>query len=155
MDESYGRARTTALRMLARREHACAELARKLLGKGYCSTTVEGVVAALAAERLVSDERFAEALVRSRTERGYGPVRILHELKERGVERDCAETAVDTRARQWLERAEGARRKRFGDAAPEGFRERGRQARFLEGRGFSAEHIRRVLDRAGQGPEQD
>jgi len=38
------------------------------------------------------------------------------------------------------------RSKRFGDAMPEDFKERARQARFLQYRGFTSEQIREVLN---------
>jgi hypothetical protein len=45
----------------------------------------------------------------------------------------------------WLADAERVRRKKFGDAIPESYEERARQARFLQNRGFTMEQIRRVL----------
>jgi regulatory protein len=41
--------------------------------------------------------------------------------------------------------AREARRKRFGSAGPADFRERARQGRFLQYRGFSSEQIRAAL----------
>lgn len=76
--------------------------------------------------------------------RKYGTARILHELKERGVSGDALEDARRRLRSGELEAAREARRKKFGDlpATPEA---RARQARFLAGRGFSAEIVHAAL----------
>ncbi|MDN5937189.1 MAG: RecX family transcriptional regulator, partial [Salinisphaera sp.] len=65
MTEPAGELRARALRLLARREHAASELARKLVGRGFDRTAVDEVLAQLAAEGLLDEMRYAEALVRS------------------------------------------------------------------------------------------
>ena len=99
----------------------------------------------LDSEHLLSDERFTEAYVRHRAAAGYGPLRIQRELQQRGVDAALIASGLEVYAGEWPERAAAARHKRFGDHRPEGFRERARQARFLEYRGFTAEHIRAAL----------
>lgn len=132
--------------MLARREHARRELARKLTQKGFSETAVRQALDALEAEGLLSDARFAEALVRSRTERGYGPLRIRAELIERGVDPALIEAQLEAELQSWVELARRQQAKRFGQGPAQDYRERARRARFLEGRGFPAEVIRRVLN---------
>jgi regulatory protein len=83
--------------------------------------------------------------VDARAARGEGPIKIRYALRERGVERTLIDEALSGGERDWLELVERARAKRFGAARPADFRERARQARFLERRGFAAEHIRRAL----------
>ena len=79
------RARDTAFRLLTRREHSRAELHSKLTARGYDSDVVDDLLASLAAEDLVSDHRYAQALVSHRVSTGYGPHRIIMELKDKGV----------------------------------------------------------------------
>ena len=90
-DGSAGRARHSALRLLARREHSQYELRRKLKARGYGERLVDELLAELITERLLSDTRYAEAMVTNRAGRGYGPLRICMELRDRGV----AERIVD------------------------------------------------------------
>jgi regulatory protein len=146
--------------LLARREHTLAELQRKLQaygvkrqghqqeddGTGALVELVAGVVASLRMEGLVSDERFAEGFVRYRMNRGYGPQRIQAELRERGVDDKIQALYLDAGDSQWLEQVAQVRRKRFGEALPDDYKERARQARFLQYRGFTADQIREVLD---------
>ena len=137
--------------LLSRREHTREELRRKLTHRGHPARAVEPVLEALAAEGLQSDRRFAETYVESRLARGFGPARILEELRRRGVDGADREAACDHRDPVWCRRAGDARRKRFGEALPEAFAERARQARFLHQRGFSRAHIADVL---GGDPEE-
>jgi regulatory protein len=127
--------------LLARREHSLQELRDKLAARGYETAEIEGALTRLAGEGLVDESRFVEAFVVSRIRRGYGPIRIRAELTQRGIGaepiRERLETACD-----WRELAGEVRRRRFGAGRPRDFRERARQARFLEYRGFAAEHIR-------------
>ena len=134
-----------AIRLLTRREHSRAELVRKLGARGAPADLVEQVLDALVAQRLQSDGRYAEALVTSRVGRGQGPVRIRRELADKGVVPAHIDAALEACEADWFELARETRRRRFGAAAPGDWTERGRQARFLEYRGFSGEQIRHAL----------
>ena len=139
--------RRAAMNLLARREYARRELGRRLTGKGMPADLVEQVLDDLAAENLQSDERFAESFVSARSGRGQGPVRIRMELEQRGVAGGLIENALDAAAVDWGELAADVRRKRFGAKFPSDFRERARQSRFLQYRGFEAAHLARALGR--------
>ena len=133
------------MRLLATREHSHAELRRKLTQKGFAEDEVEPLLALLVAERLLSDERFTECFVESRRQRGSGPVKIRLELQQNQIDPDLISRYLDPRDPIWLEAAARVREKKFGEALPDDFKERMRQSRFLEYRGFSHEHIRRVM----------
>jgi regulatory protein len=107
--------------------------------------TAELAVAELQSDGLVDDGRFAEAYVRSRLARGVGPIRLARELRERGVAQALIDTFLEPLRDEWAARMEEVRRKRFGAEMPEDYRERMRQARFLEYRGFAPDQIRRRL----------
>ena len=134
--------RASALNLLARREHSKFELRRKLRRYGATDELIEETIALLAECDYQSDVRFTDAYVSSRAARGFGPVRILAELRERGV--DCSLRELDQVA-DWTELCSGARVKKFGILAPTDRSEWQRQARFLHCRGFSESLIRRVL----------
>jgi len=146
--------RKKAMDLLARREHAVAELRRKLQshvdGRAKSQAldvdAIDEVLARLQAEGLLSDERFTEAFVRYRCNNGYGPQRIQAELRERGVSEKIAAIYLDFSDPQWFERASSVRSKRFGEGKPKDFKQRARQARFLQYRGFTADQARQVLD---------
>jgi regulatory protein len=132
--------------LLARREHSRAELGRKLTQRGFPELLIGEALDALEAENLLSDLRFAESYVDHRTARGQGPRKIRYELRERGVSDDLVMRFIDADRQRWCQRALAVRHKRFGTERPDDVRERSRQTRFLEQRGFEAEHIRFALD---------
>ncbi len=138
-------ARLAALKLLNRRDYGVRELSGRLVARGFESKTANTVVAALAAEKLVDDARYAEHFVAYHADRGQGPVRIAHRLREAGVERERITATVDADAADWRRRCAEVRRKRFGAKLPATWAERGRQARFLSQRGFSAEQIRAAV----------
>jgi regulatory protein len=130
---------------LARREHSELELARKLTTRGYAADTVAATLAELVSDSLLSNARFAEVFVHSRIQRGSGPQKIRAELRERGIADDLIDSSLDAHADSWRELARQVRAKRFGNGQPGDFRERSRQMRFLQQRGFSAEQIKGVF----------
>ena len=133
--------RKSAMDYLARREHSKQELTRKLTGRGFDEQLVETAVAELVADGLLSDARFAEAFVYSRFQRGSGPQKIRMELRERGVDAELAGLSIEAFDDQWRQRARDVREKKFGTARPADFKERSRQMRFLQQRGFTSGQI--------------
>ena len=131
--------------MLAAREHARAELRRKLLAQGYSTEYVDEVLDQLASQNLQSDERFAEHYVAQRVRQGYGPLRIAAELRERGIAEHLIADWVVTNDPEWRQRMEAVVSRRFGELAARDRRELSKRARFLEYRGFSADLIGRYL----------
>lgn len=140
------RLRRVVMDLLARREHTRSELTAKLSARGADRLDIGPVLDTLEADGLLSDARFAEAFVRQRIQRGHGPVRIRHELGQRGVDERAAEAAMAEADPDWDERAVRARHGRFGRQKPADFKDRARQARFLTYRGFTADQVRRALE---------
>ena len=128
------------------KEHSGAELRAKLAAKGFPSDVIDGALSDLYHSGWLSDERFVEAYIRARADRGYGPLRIRAELKERGVDDELILARLDARDPQWLQRLRGVWAKRFDGIRAEDFAARARQMRFLQARGFTAEQIRIVMD---------
>ncbi len=127
--------------LLARREHGRAELARKLAAHGT-EEEIANVLAELESEGLLSDTRAAAAYVRAHGAR-FGAARLRQDLRARGLDPEIAgEEAAQLGSE--LERARIVWQKKFG-AVPADAREWARQARFLQGRGFSGDVIRRLL----------
>ena len=130
--------------LLARRDHACGELAAKLRERGYDPGVIEPLIAELRERRLLDDERYAGHFVAYHRARGHGPVRIRHELGQAGVQSALVDAALEV-AGDWAEVARSARLRRFGAKLPESWPAKARQARFLQYRGFSSDHIRLAM----------
>lgn len=138
--------RAQAIKLLARREHAPAELARKLAQRGYERLAVQRVLAELEDDDLLSRTRYAESVVRARIQRGQGPARIIAELARAGLDQDHAADAIAQAEPDWQALARAARRKRFGEAGPADRGQRLKQMRFLRQRGFYHEDINAAMD---------
>jgi regulatory protein len=135
--------RGRALAMLARREHTRAEMTRKLSPHSESPEQVEQLLDALAARGWLSEERFAESRANTLA-RKFGSRIIEYDLRSRGVSAEIVEHTVERVLTQELDSCRAAWQRKFG-VLPQGAAERGRQTRFLAGRGFSAEAVRQVL----------
>ena len=138
--------RARALRLLARREHSRAELARKLAAHAENRAALERLLDALADRNQLSDERYAEERTRQLA-RKYGAARIRLELIAKGVAADTAARLSSTSADADFERARAILARKYRLPAA-GAAERAKRMRFLRGRGFGHEIIRRLLSSA-------
>ena len=132
-----------ALGYLARREHSRAELARKLAPHAESAEQLTSLLTALEAKKLLSETRFVEVLARSRGAR-FGAARIRLELLAHQVQDDLVRPVVDQLRQSEFERARALWERKFGSPAADAAA-RIRQMRFLAGRGFSADVIRKIV----------
>jgi regulatory protein len=134
-----------AVRLLARREHSTEELKRKLLSRGHSEPVVAAVIQKLSGKRLVSDDRYIASFVHHHAKRGQGPVRIRADLRQQGIDSARIEQEFASADFDWNRLAAEVRQRKFGAARPRSLSERAKQARFLQYRGFSADHIRAAM----------
>ncbi|HUX13093.1 MAG TPA: regulatory protein RecX [Spirochaetia bacterium] len=148
------RARERAISLLARREHSCAELLRKLLQRGFDADSAARAVAALAEAGYANDSRFADAWIRSRLQRRpQGRAALRAGLSRAGVDRETAEAAIDriiSDDRDTFDRAiarAAERLERSGNLDSHAL------TRKLITRGFSYQQIRNFLNLRGEDPD--
>ncbi|GAB4130112.1 MAG: hypothetical protein Fur0040_12640 [Sideroxydans sp.] len=141
-----------ALRYLARREHSRAELRTKLLPYVQEGEDVEAVLDELEKKNWLSDVRAANLLVDSKRGR-FGPQRIAHELRQKGIAENLIAEAMPQLKETELNAAREVWQKKFGSTAQDA-REKARQVRFLQARGFSMDVIFKVVREAGRGEAQ-
>jgi regulatory protein len=154
-----------ALRLLSLREYSRKGLAAKLaesearwakLGAEQLEQSsesthskIEAVLDDFEARGWLSDERFAEALVRRRSER-YGMRKIQGELERAGVDSKQSAKLLAGLKETEYQRAYELWTRKYGVAAPDQ-KERARQYRFLASKGFSSEVVTKVI--GGQNPD--
>src|SRR5512139_1220938 len=143
-----GELRERALRLLARREHSRAELARKLAQAGFDEAGIAALLDEFEQKNWLSDRRFAESWVADHRARS-GSVKLAFELRQRGVGDDIIESVLGDNRDSELERAREVWKKKFGWPPVDGA-EKARQMRFLQGRGFTSSVVRQILDGAGK-----
>jgi regulatory protein len=146
-----GAVRAAAITHMARRDFAARELHEKLTARGFDADTVASVLAELAGERLLDDERYALNYVSLHGRRGQGPVRIGADLRQLGLSNELIAAALAS-GPDWHAEALRARVAKFGAKPPASWAEKARQARFLQYRGFSSDHIRTAT---GAAPDLD
>jgi regulatory protein len=147
-------AKSYAVRLLARREYSRAELTQRLLRREVPRDIVDRALDDLAAAGYLSDQRVAHATVAQKSGR-YGRRAIVYALKEKGIgaaEMECA-LAPLAHADEFAD-AQALWRQRFG-APPATERDKARQVRFLQARGFSLSVALRVLRSAGVAIDDD
>ena len=138
-----GDLRERALRLLARREHSRAELARKLESTGFVQQDIAPLLDEFETKNWLSDRRFAESYVADHRARA-GSVKLAYDLRQRGVSDAIIEVVLSENHDSELERAREVWKKKFG-SSPTDRAEKVRQMRFLQSRGFGADTIRRVI----------
>lgn len=131
--------------ILARREHSRLELEQKLRGRADNNETLTAALDQLTTEKLLSDERFCEAFIRSRMNGGYGPARIRAELKERGISEALITRYLDEKDGGWLERLADIIDRKFGSEPDQDLKSLAKRQRFLLQRGYTFDQIRAVL----------
>ncbi len=139
-------ARARAIRLLGTREHSRRELARKLGARGYAPDVIDRVLDRLAADGLLDEQRLVEVYVAERFGKGFGPLRVRLELREKGLSDEQIESHLSLDDERCLTLLAAAHTKRFGSGRPRDAHERAKRGRFLEYRGFPPRLIARFFD---------
>lgn len=140
-----------ALQYLARREYSRAELAAKL--KPYAQleddfeqlqpVDLNGLLDDLTKRGYLSDERAAAQFLHCKRQR-LGTQRIFHELRQKGISEELIDEAMPALKETELEAARGVWQRKFG-TLPTDAREKSKQMRFMQSRGFGFDVIFKVL----------
>ncbi|MDH3389882.1 MAG: recombination regulator RecX [Gammaproteobacteria bacterium] len=141
----YNEMRKKAMDLLARREHSAQELRQKLSAREFENDAIDEVIQGLRDDGLQSDERFAESYINSRFNAGIGPLKIRFELRQRGIADGLVDRYLDSYSERWDRSMRQQRARKYGDAIPDDYAERMKQARFLQNRGFSPESVMRLF----------
>jgi len=134
------------VRLLARREYSRAELESRLIARGAPRDEAIAVLDDLVRLGYLSDERFARAFAAHNAKR-YSRRSIAGELKSKGIGSDAIETALAETEIDDTQAMEALWRRRFG-RPPADDRDKARQVRFLQSRGFSVSSILALLRKA-------
>lgn len=142
-----------AARYLARRMRTTAETEQHLAEKGYSPEEIREAVASLTELHYLDDAEYARVFFAYSREKYRGRLRIMRELRERGIGGETAEfawedfVAEDGRSEEEVALAFG--RKALAFTEPER-KEIVKIGKKLEQRGFSQDVIFRVMDKLGR-----
>lgn len=144
--------RGRALQYLARREYSRAELRAKLLSyvvepeddfAAPLPVDLDALLDDLTSRGWLSDARATTQLVHAKRKR-FGTQRITHELRQRGISDELIEAELPALKESELEAARDVWQRKFG-TLPQDAKEKAKQMRFLQSRGFSMESILKVM----------
>lgn len=134
-----------ALRYLSRREHSRQELRKKLLPYAESDIELDELMIKLEAQSWLSDERFAESLVRRKSER-YGSLKIVDELKQQGIEGDSLLEIKERLKISDATRAWELWQQKFDSMVTKDPKEKSKQMRYLVSKGFPLSVVTRIVD---------
>jgi regulatory protein len=149
IDPAFLSAMDAAVRLLARRQHAEAELRRKLAKREFDPETVDAVLAECRNRKYVDDAATARFYLEELIRKDYGVNRVRQAMRQKGFEDTLIQTIADEYAGSDAERA--AARKALAKKQPALAREsdprkrREKAYRFLAGKGFTGEMIRAAM----------
>ena len=147
-DDEHDRAYQSALHYLGSRPRSTTEVQRNLHEKGFGDEAVAAAIARLVEHHYLDDEEFARYWLDNRSRfRPRSAKAIRYELRQKGVERDAIEAALeelDEDAAAWD--AAASKLDRWRDLPQEEFERK--LGAFLARRGFDFETARRTVARA-------
>ena len=138
-------AKSVAVRLLSRREHSAFEIRNKLLKRDFDEEEVTQTISELQEGGWLSDERFAEAYIRMRQLKGFGPIRISIELNERGVKESIVDDYLQAEDEGWQQTLERQYLKKYKNKSIADYNDKAKRIRFLQYRGFALDAIYRIM----------
>ena len=138
-------AKSVAVKLLSRREHSAFEIRDKLLKRDFAEEEITQAISELKQGGWLSDERYAEAYIRMRQQKGYGPIRIAMELHERGVDESIVDAFIDDSEENWQQILERQYLKKYKNRPVEDYNDKAKRIRFLQYRGFPLDAIYRAI----------
>ncbi len=140
-----------ALRYLARREYSRMELEKKLVSSSPATAPAEvsELLDKLEQRGSLSARRVVEQVIQMRRHK-FGSQRIVHELKQKGIDEHLINDALPDLKETELAAAYDVWRKKF-NVLPTNIKERSKQTRFLLSRGFSMTVIHQIFTHADPG----
>jgi regulatory protein len=128
---------------LARREHTTKEIFIKLENRVESIDILSAEIKKLEEEGLLDNQRFAEQYIHSRSTKGYGPLRIKQELKQRGVNENISQPILNNI--DWTSLAIGVLKKKVKHEFPKETKPVLKLKKFLNYRGFDFSQIEQAF----------
>ena len=137
--------RAVAMDLLTRREHSVYELTRKLKQREFEIDEIDAAIATLQQDNLQSDSRFVESIVNYRINAGFGPIKIKYELRQKGIREGLVDDYLSSLEVDWNTHMAEQRGKKVGKSIPVEYKEKMKQARVVQNRGFSPGSVMRLF----------
>ena len=129
---------------LSRREHSEKEIYLKFVNLVISKDTLIEEILKLKEEGLISNQRYAEAYIRSRFHSGFGPIRIKYELEKKGVIEAIIKTAFQETDLDWDDKLKSEFKKKYESNDMKSSNDN-KISKFFLYRGFDLEKISRLI----------
>lgn len=138
-----------AIFMLSRRDYSTSELQRRIERRiretekdsPTAPECLPQVIERLLESQYLDDSRTIYSFFRSYLNKSYGPLRIRQELRLKGFPGEIIERVLEETDTDWYALCQDLKEKKFGTAKPKDFKERAKQIRYLQYRGFTSDYI--------------
>ncbi|MEQ4911931.1 regulatory protein RecX [Proteus terrae] len=138
-----------AIFMLSRRDYSKSELQRRIERRiretekdsPTAPECLPQVIERLLESQYLDDNRTIYSFFRSYLNKSYGPLRIRQELRLKGFPSEIIERVLEETDTDWYALCQDLKEKKFGTAKPKDFKERAKQIRYLQYRGFTSDYI--------------
>lgn len=138
-----------AIFMLSRRDYSTSELQRRIerrireteKNSPTAPECLPQVIERLLESQYLDDSRTIYSFFRSYLNKSYGPLRIRQELRLKGFPSEIIERVLEETDTDWYALCQDLKEKKFGTAKPKDFKERAKQIRYLQYRGFTSDYI--------------
>ncbi|MCE9840117.1 regulatory protein RecX [Proteus terrae] len=138
-----------AIFMLSRRDYSTNELQRRIERRiretekdsPTAPECLPQVIERLLESQYLDDNRTIYSFFRSYLNKSYGPLRIRQELRLKGFPSEIIERVLEETDTDWYALCQDLKEKKFGTAKPKDFKERAKQIRYLQYRGFTSDYI--------------
>ena len=129
---------------LSRREHSEKEIYLKFVNLVNSKDTLLEEILKLKEEGLISNQRYAEAYIRSRFHSGFGPIRIKYELEKKGVIESIIKTAFQETDLDWDDKLKSEFKKKYESNDMKSLNDN-KILKFFLYRGFDLEKISKLI----------
>lgn len=134
-----------AVAMLAKRDYASGELTRTLGNLTEDREALDKALVRLVEWGYLDDHRLITQLIDKHVRKKHGPTRIKQEIRQKGFSQELVEQELDKLDIDWYAMAKAVKVSKFGEDMPSDAKEKNKQVRYLQYKGFSMDMIFEAL----------
>lgn len=134
-----------AVSLLAKKNYASGEMYRQLSRLTESTGDIARVLRRLTDNHALNDAQLLAYLFDKQVKKMHGPTRIKQEMRQKGFPAGLIEQGIDNGDIDWYQLAKEARIKKFGEALPSDSKEKNKQIRHLQYKGFTMDMIFEAL----------
>lgn len=134
-----------AVSLLVRRDYASSELIRVLSKVTENREDIDKALSRLIECGYLDDHRLINHLIDKQIRKKHGPARIKQEIRQKGFSQELVEQILEKVDVDWYAMAKELKVSKFGDVVVSEAKEKNKQIRYLQYKGFSMDMIFEAL----------